>query len=325
MAWAIAALMLLAITGPADAGDLATAKSLYAAASYEDALRQLDTIDASADQDQVDQYRALCQLALGRSEEAAQALERIVTRKPFYSLASADVSPRLLAMFRDVRQRVLPVSARQTYARAKANYDKRNFSESISEFRQMIAIVDDPDAAGEENSLADLKELGEGFIKLAEAELATAAQTAAAAAARTEAATQSAAAQTATGLTRADAVKDPAPMPAPQSPQPLAAPTARIYTALDKEVKPPVELEKRLPPWVPPSGTGKTRTLRGTLQIVVDEEGAVESAELRQPVSESYDEILLAAARRWRFRPATLGGRPVRYMKLLEIILQPRS
>jgi hypothetical protein len=82
---------------------LASAKNLYAAASYEAALVELSSVDASEDVDQIDTYRALCQLALDRPQDAERTLEKIVTRKPLYTMNDAQYSPRLVAMFRDVR------------------------------------------------------------------------------------------------------------------------------------------------------------------------------------------------------------------------------
>jgi TonB family protein len=60
------------------------------------------------------------------------------------------------------------------------------------------------------------------------------------------------------------------------------------------------------------------------LEVVINERGAVESAVMRAPVHASYDETLLEAAKRWRFRPATVRGQAVKYRKSFEIVLSPR-
>src|ERR1700682_4721523 len=61
---------------------LSSARDLYAAAAYEDALAALDRLRAGGvrvDENRaVDQYRAFCLLALGKSTEAAQAIEAVV-------------------------------------------------------------------------------------------------------------------------------------------------------------------------------------------------------------------------------------------------------
>jgi TonB family protein len=59
------------------------------------------------------------------------------------------------------------------------------------------------------------------------------------------------------------------------------------------------------------------------IEIVVDETGAVESAFMRIPVSSAYDQLALAAARNWRYRPATLNGVPVKYRKAVQVTIKP--
>ena len=98
-------LVFVAIAGgvlaQAAAGDLDSAKALYAAASYEEALATLDQLGA-ADSIQVNQYRALCLLALGRARDAEAPLQQIVSADPLYKLPAGEVSPRLVDLFRDV-------------------------------------------------------------------------------------------------------------------------------------------------------------------------------------------------------------------------------
>ena len=57
------------------------------------------------------------------------------------------------------------------------------------------------------------------------------------------------------------------------------------------------------------------------IQIVIDENGQVESAilaryptDMRQAVSGT---MLLAAAKAWRFQPATKDGHPVKYRRII--------
>jgi thioredoxin-like negative regulator of GroEL len=104
----------------ADSPELGNAKTLYAQASYEDALTQLNGITDADTANQVDQYRALCLLALGRDREAQASLERIVVRAPLYVVKDDDASPKLVKLFQQVRQRTLPAAAKDLYARARA-------------------------------------------------------------------------------------------------------------------------------------------------------------------------------------------------------------
>ena len=78
---------------------LTSARELYASAEYERALAALNRIRATgianADVPTVEQYRALCLLALGRSTEAEDAIAAVVSAAPSYTPAGSDVSPRV--------------------------------------------------------------------------------------------------------------------------------------------------------------------------------------------------------------------------------------
>jgi TonB family protein len=278
---------------PSDAAvsDLAAAKALYASASYEEALSRLSTVRGSDQLDQIEEYRALCLLALGRSAEAERALERIVSRKPLY-MSSEDTSPRLLAMLHDVRKRLLPGAARGVYAKAKGDYDDRNYAAAIDGFKELLAIVADPDTADARASLSDLRQLGEGFLKLATAESAAATK--------------------------------PAPQPTPAATSVLPKAPA-IYSADDLEVTPPVEIRRVMPAWTPSSPTHARLEFRGTLEVVVDETGQVSFAAIRKATTPGYDAVLLEAAKTWSYRPATRNGVPVRYRTFIDVLLKPSN
>jgi hypothetical protein len=277
---------------PAYGGDLATAKSLYAEASYEEALEQLASVDESEDPNQIEQVRALCLLALGRADDAQRSLEAIVARSPLYKMDESQVSPRLVGLFQDVRRRTLPNTARDRYAKAKSAYDSKEYKEASAQFKEVLAIVADPAVIGEAETLADMKQLAEGFLTLSTAALAAAAP-------------------------------PPPPAAAPAAPA-AARPTApTIYSAADADVVAPVDIERQLPPWRPPSAQLVKVRLQGLLEIVIDEQGHVESADLSRPLWATYDSVLLKAAATWRFKPATRNGVPVKYRKVLEIVLNP--
>ena len=59
----------------------------------------------------------------------------------------------------------------------------------------------------------------------------------------------------------------------------------------------------------------------GYFEIVVDEKGSAEQVKLISPRRRYHDRMLVAAAKAWQFRPATLDGRPVKYRVLVPIIL----
>ncbi|HUL73185.1 MAG TPA: hypothetical protein VLT86_08785 [Vicinamibacterales bacterium] len=273
--------------------DLAAAKALYASASYEEALSRLSTVRNPDDADQVEQYRALCLLALGRAPEAERTLERIVTRHPLYMTTDADVSPRLIAMLHDVRKRLLPAAARAVYTQAKADFDAKNYDAASAGFTELLAILGDPDTAEASAGLADLKMLGDGFLKLSNAELAARIKPAAA------------------PENHADPPSQPTGPPA--------------YSADDVDVTPPTEIEQTLPKWEPKDAALGNLTFHGTLEIVIDVQGNVESATMRRSVVAPYDALLVEAARHWRYRPAVRNGEAVRYRKFIEVVLRPRT
>jgi hypothetical protein len=102
--------------------------------------------------------------------------------------------------------------------------------------------------------------------------------------------------------------------------KPPAATNRPIYTALDRDVTPPIELERTIPAWNPPAQYA-LRSFRGVVQVVVDERGGVESAQLVWPLADFYDARLLEAARGWRFQPALHTGQPVKYRKIVEVTM----
>jgi len=288
-------------TGASDNNFMA-AKALYASGNYEEALTRLTTATAEGGAAEVNQYRALCLLALGRTAEAERSLEDLVTQRPLFKMSDTDVSPRVVAMFHEVRKRLLPAATRDLYARARTNFDQKIYVRASAEFKDVLALLGDPDLGQDAAALSDLKMIAEGFLKLADVEVAAAAK----------------AEMDAAALKKAEATVE-------ASKPPAAPPAVRIYTEADKDVTPPVDIGSRtLPEWKPPPGAAGSFEYRGVLRLLIDEQGKVEQAALVQRVLEAYDPLLLAAARSWTFRPARRNGQPVKYQKLIGVTLLPR-
>jgi TonB family protein len=271
----------------ADSPELGDAKALYAQASYEDALVQLSRITEADAANQVDQYRALCLLALGRDREAQASLERLVVRAPLYVVRADDASPKLVVLFQQVRQRTLPIAAKDLYAKARANFDGNRFADAQAQFEDMLAVLKEAAVGDAGSSIADLKQLGEGFLTLTKAALTPA---------------------------------EPAP-PSPAAAR-VAPATAALYTPGDTDVVPPVEIIRDLPPWNPPASLPNGR-YSGKLQIDIDEQGVVDRAILLESIAPPYDHRLLAASKTWKFQPATKDGVAVKYRKTITVVLQP--
>jgi TonB family protein len=286
-----AALLAIGIATPALAqnGDsLATARDLYAAARYDEALVVLNGLRPSdgpgpVDRKSIEQYRSLCLLALGRGTEAEEAIAAVVNADPMFQPSEADASPRVRGAFTEVRQRLLPEIAASRYKAAKAAFDAKHHAAAIVQFRQLIALLDDPDMRGR---LQDLRMLAAGFL-----DLSIAASTPPPAPKKVEA---------------------PAPPPAPPQAQP-----GRIYDSTTPGVTAPGVIRQEMPA-VPNNILSQVRA-RGIVEVLIDEQGRVTAVTVRQSIHPVYDQTLMNAARAWRYRPASVNGVPVKFRKLIHV------
>jgi hypothetical protein len=304
-AWAGVLLVASVVVWPAALAaedSLTAARDLYAAAAYEDALAALERLRTSGarveDGKAVEQYRAFCLLALGKSSEAAQAIEAVVSADPWYHPSESDVSPRVRAAFSDVRRRLLPDLAEQKYAQAKAAFERKEYRNAAESFGQLLDLFADPDlapAAGKP-PLTDLRMLALGFRDLS---------------AQAMAPPPAPAAPPPQPVVTAAAAPPP-PIPAPQPP--------RIYASSDTGVLPPAAIRQDLPPF----GGAIFKPVLGMIEVVVDENGGVVSAAIRAPMHPVYDRQVLSAAATWRYKPALLDGKPVRYRKFIQVALTPK-
>jgi len=297
----VAALLLAtAALHAQNSNDLTAARDLYASAAYDEALSMLNRLRSSnpspSDGRAIEQYRAFCLLALGRSADAEQAIEAVVAAEPSYQPGQSEVSPRVRAMFSDVRKRMLPGIIQQRYAQAKSAFDRREWPAAATGFSQVLVMLADSDVglAANKPPLADIRTLAVGFEELA-------AKNAAPPPAPTPA---------------------PAPAPAPAAePAPAPAATMRVYTAEDLGVVPPMVINQSLPGF-----RGLTPVQRiGRIELVVDETGAVESVFMSVSVTPAYDKLAVTAARAWRYTPATVNGQPVKFRKVVQITVKPTS
>ena len=297
---AVVLLLLPAMMAAAFAasGSVDEAIALYHDARYAEALQVLDEVEAGSngsapagdERDVVDQYRALCLLALDRPAEARTVLRRLVERRPDYAFPADDLPPRFMAVVRETQADVLPSLARAEYRAGKASYDRRAYSEAEKRLRRVVSLAEMDGLAPEARaSIEDLADLARGFLGLMENH-------------------------------RVEAVASlpPATFTAPTRPR--SAP----YTTADQGVTPPVTLRQDLPGWRAPAGGTAFmggNPPKGTLEVLVDERGRVADARLSRSVHPFYDGRLLAAAKRWQYRPATKDGKPVPFSKTIEIQL----
>ena len=296
-------LILFAVSiAPARAGQttaarLNSARELYASARYEEALALLNGLQPAqtgtpVERRAVAQYRSLCLLALGRSAEAEEAIAAVVAADPMYKPDEADASPRVRSAFHEVRQRVLPGIALSQYRAAKRLYDRKDFAAAAEEFKQVLRLLDDPDVKGQQ---ADLRVLATGFLVLSVA-----------------AATPPDDPKTQPGKHADAEPASAAVMPA----------VNRVYTSDDTGVFTPVAIKQELPR-VPSSIASQVRP-QGVIEVVIDELGRVTFVAIRSAMHPMYDGLLLAAAREWRYQPATVAGVPVKFRKLIQVSLAKR-
>jgi hypothetical protein len=73
-----------------------------------------------------------------------------------------------------------------------------------------------------------------------------------------------------------------------------------------------------------PPYPGRVSTIRkGVIEVIVNESGTVEDVTMPVPIDPSFDAHIVTEARKWRYKPATMNGKPVKYRKLIQVALSP--
>lgn len=270
-----------------------TAQSLYASASYDEALALLDRLRhqelTPSEIRVVNQQRAFCLLALGRVRDAELAIAAVVQADPMYRPDGQSASPRVRNAFRDVRSRLLPAIVQAEYVEARRLYDASSWAEAASAFQRVSGLAGDQDLTDAQRAaLADVKLLADGFSKLAEA-----------------------------------AATPPPPPPEPVAPSPPPPPPVdydAIFDGNQPDVVGPVTVRQDLPRWS--SSARPLPRMVGLLEIVIAKSGVVERATLTQPIAAAFDRQVLDATKNWRYQPAQVDGHPVRFRKVIKITFQ---
>jgi len=312
---------------------LSAAKDLYASAAYEDALSTLSRIDADAAAPelsrQVDEYRAFCLYALGRTREAESAAETMIRRQPLARLDAADASPRLESMFSDVRKRLLPSLIREQFRAARTAIDQKSYGAAeprLTHAREMI--LEAQKLGVKDDGLGDLSDLVDGFLGLIQSasEQRAAAQPVAIVASNTTAQAPPAPQRSSAG---APAAATPSRPVATQTAQAASRPSAAAraadaepaYTIDDEGVTPPLTIQQRMPAMPPQLQTiARAVHARGLLDIVIDDTGRVVDAKIRQSLNAVFDPLVLRSARDWKYRPAVKDGVAVRFVKTILLL-----
>jgi hypothetical protein len=275
------ALAVVVNTGSAAAQDaLAQAKTLYAAAAYDESLLALGA-DVTPE---AQQYRALCLLALGRTPDAERVIESLITAAPAFVVSDEDVPPRFAALFSRLRQAVLPAIVRRSFTEARDEFQAKNVERAKTLFERVVTLSVDPILATSSEA-ADLHLLATGFLDLMKA-----------------------------GAPPPPAAQAP-PRAAPAQTQAAALPTPAPRV---ESVIPPVPIRQVVPPWPATIRTAATE-IKGAVKILIGKDGRVKAAEIATSLEPGYDLDLLEAASLWRYRPATLRGEPVEVENLVVV------
>lgn len=279
--------LLLSAMPPAlaESGDrLARARSLYAQAAYAEALEAMSGVPGL----EAHRYRALCLLALGRVKEAELSLEAIVLEAPGHFLPETEVPPRLLQLFADARERILPSAIRDVFAAGREQFQRGDFQQARVSFRHVLTLVLDP-AVDDAPLVTDLELLAAGYLDLTDHVEAKRLPVRASLAAQVP----------------------PGRAPQLETPPPPDRPAVIV---------PAVTLHQQIPTYVTAAGGGVPR-LTAAIRVVIDTAGSVVAASIERSVDPRYDAQLLSAARGWSFEPATRGGVPIRWEQVVEVRL----
>ena len=291
------------VTTAAAQEPLTKAKALYDSAAYEDAL----TVLAKVDLPEAQQYRALCLLALGRSQDAAAVVEHLLTSQPLYEASAQDAPPRFVTLVAETKRKLLPQLARKAFTEGRDQFRSGSRETALKQFELVMTLTADPSFM-QTPEVEDLRTLASGFIELAKATPAPAPPAAA-----TNTAGRAVATATTTAASNA------------ASPSGTAAPTAARATETPRNLEPPeivqpVVVKQFIPPVPAEIGTQGKPTL--SVRVLISPNGRVTDASIEQSAHPLYDRLVLQASRDWVYEPATMNGRPVVSEKVVTIQLR---
>ena len=110
----------------------------------------------------------------------------------------------------------------------------------------------------------------------------------------------------------------PAVLPASASSSMAATPAAIVTPKppTSRAVVPAATIRQDLPAYV---SSNKARPTSGAVRVTIGPDGKVTKAVMEVPIDPRYDARVLAAARSWSYKPATVGGDPIQSDKIVHI------
>jgi hypothetical protein len=266
---------------------LEEAKAQYAAASYEEALSTLTRVaNAQTSRVELEQYRAFCLIALGKTAEAERAIASLVAADPMYVPSPNVASPKVLSMVAEMRRKELPTVARRLLDDGRVAFKEKDFTQAQRNFDLLRQVLDDQAMRGRPEA-DDLRTLADGFAALSTA-----------------------------------VVTPSAPAPAPAAPAPAAQPTQMLQPDTVVEA---IAVQQDVPVWVPPDAVSGAREYVGSIKVRIGTDGRVKSSSIEKPTTPSYDARLLQASRQWIYKPAMRNGQAVESEKVIGYQLRPRG
>jgi hypothetical protein len=88
-----------------------------------------------------------------------------------------------------------------------------------------------------------------------------------------------------------------------------------VYSRTDPDVVPPQSIYPKLPS----NRADASLNGRTVLDLLITADGLVEEVRIRTPPKNIHEFMLVSAAKAWRFDPATVHGRPVRFLHRVAI------
>jgi tetratricopeptide (TPR) repeat protein len=267
--------------------DLTEARTQYEEAAYEDALATLTKATAStpADRVQLEQYRALCLIALGRLAEAERAVALMVEADPTYVPPSTVASPRVLSMIADIRRKELPAVSRRILDSGRASFEAKNTAQAQRQFELLLKLLDDPAMEGRPER-EDLRALAKGYSTLLVAPPPA-------------------------------PVRPAAPVP---NDKPPASPTP---ASISSAFTPAVVIQETLPVWTPPNPAVARNEYTGAVKVRIGIDGRVKAVTIDQPSHPAYDANLIRVARTWLYKAALQNGTPIESERVIAVRLRP--
>jgi TonB family protein len=288
----VGASALLSASAAVPRADLDLARSRYEEAAYEDALKILETVAPTTVEErvQVEQYRALCHIALGHTDQAERAVLALVEADPSYVPPSTIASPKVLNIIAETRRRQVPIVAKKLLESGRASFADKNTALAKEQFTLLLKLLDDPVMA-DRPERGDYRTLAQGFATLLAAPAAAAPAT-----------------------------------PAAPAASPSNAPVAVDSRATaPRSFVPAVPILETLPPWTPPNpAVGRTEYV-GSLKVIIGADGRVKNATMVKPSHPAYDAALMGVVKSWRYKPATQDGSATESERVIAVRLRPNS